>query len=296
MLCAKKEMLQEARGAFRAFVEDESNIDQLMLAHSLGYVPAQLEVKGVAAKNQSSVSTFIDETKSQAKSNACAEHDLLLMVAAGQVELRHARHIRVQEPLALGSLNLKATNDDDLAAVAGVAKHSRQVSISCRGVSDKGLKTLAKACSRLRRISLRDCKPELIRVGCCVGPQVDPAMHYAIIVAGPLVPIILGCFRFGAYPATRLYTVSDAGLIAIARHCSELQHIDIDMSWTHITVAGIEAVARGCSRVRHIGLFGHGKITDSHLNSLRQKYPGISFECEGEETEEEAAEVESLLN
>ncbi|CAL0323173.1 unnamed protein product [Lupinus luteus] len=151
------------------------------------------------------------------------------------------------------SLEGKKATDVRLAAISvgtasrgGLGKLSIRGSNSDRGVTNLGLKAVARGCPSLKTLSI---------------------WSVATIGDGGLIEIASGCQQLEKLDLCRCPTISDKALIAVATNCPNLTELLLE-SCPNIGNEGLEAIGKCCSNLRSISIKDCTSVSDQGIASL----------------------------
>lgn len=231
----------------------------------------------------------------------CIADETVVAVAAFCPNLRHFRFKAHESPLrqvtdnaivalAAGAPRLVAFDVDGCAALTDVALEALAASCrdlqclyvrkACVGLTDRGVVAVARAvrlveCSlvspadavvaavagpRLRRLTLDRSSPALGDASLhLVGRTCPNLLQFKLFAAADEPPL-----KHLAGPGSRLRGVTDAGLVAVARGCSNLESLNL------VACGEFAAVncARALPRLRSLSLSGRSVVTDALLEAL----------------------------
>ncbi|OWM71753.1 EIN3-binding F-box protein 1-like [Punica granatum] len=154
----------------------------------------------------------------------------------------------------------KKATDVRLAAVAvgtstrgGLAKLSIRGNNSYRGVTDRGLSCIARACPSLKALSL---------------------WSISSISDEGLFEVARECRSLEKLDLCRCPCLSSKGLIAIAKHCPNLTALSIE-SCSMIGNEGLEAIGRFCPRLQSVSIKDCPLVGDRGAVSLVSSAPSV---------------------
>eukprot|EP00899_Mesostigma_viride_P012606 jgi/Mesvir1/21346/Mv20836-RA.1 len=138
--------------------------------------------------------------------------------------------------------------DEGLAAVLHKCLRLKTLKLSnCRGLTDAGIRLAGDSCKQLRELEMNEC------LGCFTDRGL-----------AAMAPNLVALESFSACDCD---AVTDASVMALATHCSQLRHVEV--SECKVGDEGIAAVARHCTVVRLFAARCEG-VTDAGMQAISE--------------------------
>eukprot|EP00899_Mesostigma_viride_P008355 jgi/Mesvir1/17520/Mv08773-RA.1 len=143
--------------------------------------------------------------------------------------------------------------DEGLVAIAASCQGLEGLDVSgCSKVSDRGVIAIAEACPGLLKLAVAKC---------------DRVSDASLVALGNHCKRLEVIYADGAW-------VGDAGVIAVARGCSRLRRLAVDV---RVTDDGLTQVAESCSQLEHLYVSMCAEVTDASITRVAEGCPRLSW-------------------